>query len=668
MATVDNQTSGSGLLAWLVRRRVLAGTSLVILGIAIAVLPTLLSSWYGTEYLGTVIFSGLLAFLVIAIGVTIRFMPAEASANVVRLLGLVLLLGGLGGLLVALVGVALSIHWSNLLTDWLSAGKREGAGQVLLGVAVFLAGLLLMFVTMQLGRAEEHRNPTLRRLMYGYNAVFAGVLLLLILTVVNVLAGVKLLWAVDATSSGEYSISDRTINLVKGLDKDLNVKVIWPPDDDRMMPIRSLLDNMQTRSTKVSVEYFSPRQERVVELLKKYPRKIDNIGILLVYGEEKPENATFLKEADLFEEGFGNNPTTRFRGEDKIDAAISSLEGGGQKTIVYVTQGAGEPSLSDSGTRPAPGGKGGLGSLRDRLNARGNFDVRPLTISPGNAKVPDDCKVLVVPAPKPPVDPRVEQSFRQYLEKGGKAVFLFDVPAPATGPKMPATGVEGLLAGYNLEVTGDRVLSFGVIDLGGARALTDRIIVDVNQTLIESRSNEVATAFAGYPFILNNEVRLVRPAAAGRPGGDSQAQALLTTVRGRDVWTESDWQADSTPQYKALRSGDASMEKRLAKEPLPAAVVVTSGGKPKLAAFGDVGFITNPSVAEGSGTQNFSLFASLLDWLAERSTSIGIEPRNMTVYSLDPTVRFSYLLFLPGLLAFVTILGLGLGVWVVRRR
>jgi hypothetical protein len=667
MATVETQSSESGLLAWLVRRRVFAGTALVVIGIAIAVLPTLVASWYGTEFLGTVIFSGLLAFLVIAVGVTLRFMPAEAGARPERLLALVLLLGGVGGLLVALVGVALTVHWSNLLTDWLSAGKREGAGQVLLGVAVFLAGLLLMFVTMQLGRAEEHRNPTLRRLMYGYNAVFAGVLLLLILTVVNVLAGVKLVWAVDATSSGEYSISDRTINLVKGLDKELKVKVIWPPDDDRMMPIRSLLDNMQTRSPKVEVEYISPRQERVVELLKKYPRKIDNIGILLIYGEEKPENATFLKESDLFEEGFGNNPT-RFRGEDKIDAAISSLEGGGQKTIVYVTQGAGEPSLTDSGTRPAPGGKGGLGTLRDRLTARGNLDVRPLTVSPANAKVPEDCKVLVVPAPKPPIDPRVEQAFRQYLEKGGKAVFLLDVPAPATGPKMPATGVEGLLAAYNVEVTGDRVLSFGVIDLGGARALTDRIIVEVNQTLIESRSNEVATAFAGYPFILSNELRLVRPAATGRPGGDAQAQALLTTVRGRDVWTESNWQADPTPQYTALRREPESMEKRLSKDPLPAAVVVTAGGKPKLAAFGDVSFITNASVAEGSGTQNFSLFASLVDWLAERSTSIGIEPRNMTVYSLDPTVRFSYLLFLPGLLAFVMILGLGLGVWVVRRR
>src|SRR5947209_19878873 len=132
MANVENQPANGRLLPWLVRRRVVAGTGLIVLGVAITVLPTLLASWYATEYLGTIIFSSLLAVLVLGVGVMLRFVPAEAGAKPDRLLALVLLLGGVGGLLIALIGVALTGHWSSLLTDWLSAGKREGAGQVLL--------------------------------------------------------------------------------------------------------------------------------------------------------------------------------------------------------------------------------------------------------------------------------------------------------------------------------------------------------------------------------------------------------------------------------------------------------------------------------------------------------------------------------------------------------
>ena len=90
--------------------------------------------------------------------------------------------------------------------------------------------------------------------------------------------------------------------------------------------------------------------------------------------------------------------------------------------------------------------------------------------------------------------------------------------------------------------------------------------------------------------------------------------------------------------------------------------------KPRLVVFGDTTFITNPLASADSGTQNFSLFASTLDWLAERPTSIGIEPRSLAVYSIDPAASSSRLVLLPGVLAVMTVLGLGLGVWVVRRR
>lgn len=669
MAT-DTTQPKSNLLAWLAANRTLAGTALMIAGVAIAVLPTLLTTWYGTEFIMTVAFTGLLAFVVLAVGVSVRFLPAEAVDDPDRLLSLVLALGGLSGLLIALTGLALLAHWWAFLVDLLSLGKREEAWTVLVGLAVFLLGLFVMFVTMQLGRAEERRNPTVRRLMYGYNAGFSGVLLLLILAVVNVLVGLKVAYAIDATSTGEYSLSPRTENLLKGLDRSLHFYVIWPQDDPEQLPaIRSLMDTFRDRSPQVEVTYLSPGldRERLSELQRKYPRKVEGVGILLVLGDEKPENATFLKEGDLFEGGFSGSPR-QFRGEDKVVAALSSLEGGGQKTVLYVTQGLGEPSLNDSGTSPpGSGGEPGLGVLRERLTARGNFDVKPLKLTPADTTIPADCKVLVVANPRPPVDPKVADAIRKYLtEKQGKVVFLLDVPAPPTGNTMPATGLEGLLAEYNVDVTNERIMSVGLEQLGGEFAFTGRVLTQVPPDLARGRSNEVATAFVGYTFPMT-EVRQVRAGSAG-PRPERMAQPLLTTVPDRATWLERDWQADVSAMFKALDRNDPEALKRLSKEPLTAAVVVTESAKPKLAVFGDVSFVNNRQVGERSGTQNFSLFASTLDWLAERPTSIGIGPRNLEVYSLPATARFSYLVFLPGLLAVVLILGLGLGVWVVRRR
>ena len=47
---------------------------------------------------------------------------------------------------------------------------------------------------------------------------------------------------------------------------------------------------------------------------------------------------------------------------------------------------------------------------------------------------------------------------------------------------------------------------------------------------------------------------------------------------------------------------------------------------------------------------------------------MGIEPKKRDFYTVSPTASLSKMVLLPGLLAAVVIIGLGTGVWVVRRR
>ena len=85
----------------------------------------------------------------------------------------------------------------------------------------------------------------------------------------------------------------------------------------------------------------------MTDLSRKYPGKIKGgsvddqgtvRGILVVKGDEKAENATFLPITDLYERSMtGEFSEVKFKGEDRIVASLMT-----EKSIVYLTQGNGE--------------------------------------------------------------------------------------------------------------------------------------------------------------------------------------------------------------------------------------------------------------------------------------------------------------------------------------
>src|SRR5262245_35913970 len=122
----------------------------------------------------------------------------------------VLALGGSIGFSVALASGILAYVWWDDLMGWLGEsgpGKNAWHGAVAFGALV--GGLLLMFASLQLARTEERSNPSLRRLLYGYNAVLAGLLVVAILVVMNIFvanskAGKAPLYF---TAAGNYTLS-----------------------------------------------------------------------------------------------------------------------------------------------------------------------------------------------------------------------------------------------------------------------------------------------------------------------------------------------------------------------------------------------------------------------------------------------------------------------------
>jgi hypothetical protein len=109
---------------------------------------------------------------------------------------------------------------------------------------------------------------------------------------------------------------------------------------------------------------------------------------------------------------------------------------------------------------------------------------------------------------------------------------------------------------------------------------------------------------------------------------------------------------------------------KVSKEPVTVAMAVseTEGSKPRMVVVGDTDFITNRQLM-GSRTQavTSAFVVNALDWMAERE-GLGIKAKVSPSVALDQSVDTARMILLPGWIMLIIVIGLGLTIWIVRRR
>src|SRR5215475_1577344 len=94
-----------------------------------------------------------------------------------------------------------------------------------------------------------------RQAKYGAYAGAYMLVIIAVLAAVNFLAN-RYTKSYDATSNKQFSLSDQTIKVVKGLKND--VKVYYFDDQTRFPQARDLLDRYSALSPKFQVDYIDP--------------------------------------------------------------------------------------------------------------------------------------------------------------------------------------------------------------------------------------------------------------------------------------------------------------------------------------------------------------------------------------------------------------------------
>src|SRR5262249_19415408 len=149
--------------------------------------------------------------------------------------------------------------------------------------------------SLQLVRGLERSRPTLRRLLYGYNAVLSGMVLLIILLLVNALSFVQLSpfgvmsKTFDWTASKQYTLNDSFAKLLETIKEPIHVYAfITQASGGLLGEIEQLLDNCRNTNPKLTYTVLSRdlNLQEVNELRKKYSFPEPD-GLLVVYGDEK---------------------------------------------------------------------------------------------------------------------------------------------------------------------------------------------------------------------------------------------------------------------------------------------------------------------------------------------------------------------------------------------
>jgi hypothetical protein len=604
-------------------------------------------------------------------------------------------LGGLMGITIAIFGIVLPFTtYSDVFSGGFKEWRKSPGALVWTGLPLF-GGLILAFVSLLLTSGLERSSAAARRLLYGYNAILSGVLLLFIFLLLNVLpySGIwpfkALAQTADWTSSRIYSLSDATKERLSALDKPVKVYVILSAGDPINNEVQTLLQNCREITNRLSWETLSPEinLNAVRDLKKKYP--VVEYGLLVVYGTDPDTIAEFIKENDLSSvTGTGETSRFVFKGEAALAKALTSVSEGKIKPVIYFTQGHGEFKLDERGSDRSDEG---LGEATQRLS-QANFEVKPLNFELKKPKVPDDGDIVVIARPLTEFTAEEAAALRSFEagegKKKGKLLILLDV-VPTREGKMAPTGLESLLAEYGVQVGNERLISAEALFRGISRLSPLSVLVIAKQ----HSTNRIAQKFSPpnerpVAFIFR-DVRTVSPLPQNPAAPPKYTVEELLQTPSPNSWpviAEADLNTDPEDVLSRLsKDQEAAIIKRVLQPSPCIAVAVTEskdalsqipghegmrGGEsqPRMLVFGDASWAGNREINERG--ENYDLFVSCLNWLHERP-EIGtqaVADKVRAEYHLPVDVGGMRLLLMPVLLILLSVVCVGTGVWVVRRR
>jgi ABC-type uncharacterized transport system involved in gliding motility auxiliary subunit len=505
------------------------------------------------------------------------------------------LLGALGlvGLGFGLLSFILALFGAPTDPWWIGANLVVGI--VLLGAAAAL-GLDSLRERMRSGEARRAGK-------YGSSAIASTMLAIAIVGLLGFFSTrYSKRW--DLSEQGIHSLSEQTTKLLKGLDQDVAVTVLFPATEAE--PVRELFDKYRYESERFQVEYADPTERP--DLLERYaiePSKVERGVVRVALGEE----STLVDEVT----------------EENVTNALLKLTRTGSKKVYFLT-GHGERAVEKEDAQSKDGLSGALSAL-----ANENYQTAPLLLASAG-DVPADADVVVIAGATRPLLPEEHAALAKYLGVGGALFVMLDPRAK--------TDLYDDLRSFGVELGEDVVIDRSLALFGrmttpfAASYATDHPITQGLQepAMFHMARSVKGTGTPGSQFtelVMTGssswaERDLARFEREGVVGLDPEDQAgpVTIAVAGKPsvpaaaAPTAADATAEVDAPAGAMDAAAGEGEKKEGEATAPAR-------EPRLVVFGDSDFASNAML---EAYRNRDLFLNSVNWLLGDVEAISVRP------------------------------------------
>lgn len=447
---------------------------------------------------------------------------------------------------------------------------------------------------------------------FGLFTALSALLVIVVLGVANYVA-IRRPRTWDLTRDRIFTLSPDTEKTLAGLAVEVRALAFYGQADESYPRVNDLLRRYAARSKRFSFEFVDPYKDP--EAVRKHAITEGGPRVVLIAGTEE------AKPKNLDEEGLTN-------------ALVRVTRSGSKK--LYFTTGHGEPDPRDAGERGE--------SLAVRALESEGYQVATLSLLE-RAEVPADAAAVLVAAPRKAFLAPELEALRSYAEKGGHLGLFLE-------PEVDA-GLDALLAEFGVGLDKDMVVDPSpVAQLFGGSP----VVPIVKPSPAHPVSRDLAQTGLAFPTARSLSVlagKPVTPTPLALTGEEAWGETDIKSLfaRGKGAQRDPGEKSGPLPVALAAQRPTAAADKRSAEA--------------RLVVVGDGEFFGN-QFQQLLG--NLDFFENAVSWLAEQEDRITIRPRNREASRLFLTsAQVSAIKFLSIDALPVSLLGLGLAVWLVRR-
>ncbi len=462
------------------------------------------------------------------------------------------------------------------------------------------------------GPAKRKNSLAARQARFGATSVLYTIVVLAILALINWLAQMpRFNKTFDTTSNKRYTLSDETKKVVAGLKQDATITYF-----DRASGFnqaKAILDRYANLSPKIHIRYVDVQKEPT---------------ITRAFGVRSPGTA--------YVDIGGRREEAKSLTEEGITGAfLKDLKG--VRKVCFVS-GSGEHALDDTDST-------GLSQFKTFLE-RDNYQPQAVTLVDKTA-VPSDCTVLVIAGPKNDYTPNEATAIKNYVQNGGRAMFLLDPPLDFQREHIAQnTGLTDLLQSWGVTEDKDLVLEQNpMAQFFGFGPEIPLVSNYESQPIV----NDLKNTFTGFPIPRSLEVK----------NGDHTTVDKLFSTTDRAVAVTNLSSSEVNPADPNNKKGPFVL----------GAAGTYNTGNPKnpgrFVVIGSSGFLTNGMIGFQS---NRDLALNAVNWLSSDEDLISIRPKEPEDRRLNVTQRQMNGFFYADVIAFPVLLIIGGIVIFARRR